>query len=181
MVWHGGLAIHGGLIGGSIALIYKCRKEKISFLKIMDMAAPAVIIAQAIGRWGNFFNSEAHGPATTLNALQSLYIPDFIIKGMKINGTYFHPTFYYECIWNIIGFIILILIRKYKKQKKDGMLLGIYLMWYSFARFFIEGLRTDSLMFFNIKIAQVVSIILFALGIYLTFLKKDSKKVKNKL
>ncbi len=179
MVWHGGLAIHGGIILGAIALIYKCKKKNISFLKVLDIAAPSVIIAQAIGRWGNFFNQEAHGPATTLSNLKNLHIPNFIIKGMKIDKVYYHPTFLYESLWNILGFILIILIRKYKKPKKEGVLIGIYFMWYSLARFFIESLRTDSLMFFNLKVAQLVSILLFLLGAYLVFIRKDKKSIKK--
>ena len=108
MIWHGGLAIHGALIGGVLTIIYHCKKYKVNILKILDMAAPAVIIAQAIGRWGNFFNKEAHGMATTISTLKNLHIPNFIIKGMNIDGIYYHPTFYYEFLWNILGFIILI-------------------------------------------------------------------------
>ena len=178
-IWNGGLAIHGGLIGGVLTILYHCKKHNISFLSILDNASFPVIISQAIGRWGNFFNQEAHGPVTTFATLKSLYIPDFIIKGMKIGGLYYHPTFYYECIWNILGFIVLITINKYKKNLKKGTLTGIYLMWYSSARFFIESLRTDSLMLFNLKIAQIVSIILFLIGVYLVFIRKDKKQSKE--
>ena len=94
---------------------------------------------------------------------------------MYIDGAYYHPTFLYESIWNLLGFILLIIIRKYKKDLKPGLLIGIYLIWYSFARFFIEGLRTDSLMLGSLKMAQVISIVLFLLGIYLAFIRKEKK------
>lgn len=179
MVWHGGLAIHGGIIAGAIALIYNSKKKKINFLELLDIAAPAVIIAQAIGRWGNFFNQEAHGPITTLAYLKKLHIPNFIINGMKIGNNYYHPTFLYESIWNLLGGIILIILAR-KKNLKKGMIIGLYLTWYSFARFFIESLRTDSLMIFNIKVAQIVSTLLFIIGIYLVFIRKDNKNTISK-
>ncbi len=175
-VWNGGLAIHGAIIAGVITIAYHCNKNKVSFLRILDIASPAVIIAQAIGRWGNFFNSEAHGPMVSRIFLEKLHLPKFIINGMYIDGAYYHPTFLYESIWNLLGFILLVIIRKYKKDLKPGLLIGIYLMWYSFARFFIEGLRTDSLMFGSLKMAQVISIVLFLLGAYLAFIRKEKQK-----
>lgn len=174
-VWNGGLAIHGAIIGGITWIIYYSKKHKKNTLKIFDYAAPGLIIAQAIGRWGNFFNSEAHGPEVAKSTLEKLNIPDFVIEGMKIDEKYYHPTFLYESIWNIIGFILLIILRK-KKKIKPGVLTGIYFMWYSFIRFFIESLRTDSLMLGNIKVAQLISIILFILGLFLvTYKKKDTR------
>lgn len=178
-VWEGGLAIHGGILFGLITVLVYCKKYKVKIPLMIDIILPGLILGQAIGRWGNFFNQEAHGPATTLSNLKSLHIPNFIIKGMKIDKVYYHPTFLYESLWNILGFILIILIRKYKKPKKEGVLIGIYFMWYSLARFFIESLRTDSLMFFNIKIAQLVSILLFLLGAYLVFVRKDKKSIKK--
>ncbi len=172
-VWEGGLAIHGGIIFGLLTLVIYCKIKKLSILKMMDIAVPSLIIAQAIGRWGNFFNSEAHGFATTLENLQSLHIPKFIIEGMKIHGVYYHPTFFYESIWCILGFIILLLVRKYYRYLKTGQLSCIYLMWYGVGRYFIESLRTDSLMFYNFRVAQLVSIVTFIIGliffIYLCF------------
>jgi len=177
-VWNGGLAIHGAIIGGLISILVYCKKHKINILKITDAASFSVIIAQAIGRWGNFFNGEAHGGVTTLEKLESMLIPNFIIKGMYIEGNYYIPTFYYEFLWNILGFIVLFTIYKKYKKLKTGMLTGIYFMWYSFGRFFIEGLRTDSLMISNI--ALVISIVLFILVIlfmlYKRFRKIDKKK-----
>ena len=178
-IWNGGLAIHGGIIGGCLYIIYFCKKNNYNFLKIFDVSAPSLIIGQAIGRWGNFFNQEAHGPITTVTNLKNLLIPNFVIKGMKINNNYYHPTFYYEFIWNVIGFIILILIRK-KKKLRIGQLTGIYMCWYSIARIIIESLRTDSLMLGSIKIAQVISIIMILIGLYLIVKKTKSRVLKNK-
>ncbi|MBO7079675.1 MAG: prolipoprotein diacylglyceryl transferase, partial [Bacilli bacterium] len=165
-VWNGGLAIHGGLIFGAVTAYIYCKKARANTLKIIDMALPSVIIAQAIGRWGNFFNSEAHGIATSLGKLQSMHIPNFIIKGMNIDGVYYHPTFLYESIWCFLGFIVLLIIRR-NKYTKVGTITGTYLIWYSIGRFFIEHLRTDSLMLGGFRVAQIVSIVLFLVGLYL--------------
>ncbi len=183
-IWHGGLAIHGSIIGGLIALIVYCKKNKISIARTTDFIVPGLLIAQAIGRWGNFFNSEAYGPSTTLANLQNLHIPQFIINGMNIKGIYYHPTFFYESIWCLIGFVIILLIRKFYKYLKKGQLTCFYLMWYSVGRLFIEYLRTDSLMFGRFKVAQLVSIVLFLFGliyfIYLCFNKLSKGLYYNK-
>ena len=176
-VWNGGLAIHGGIIGGLLFMLVYTMKYKVRILKITDMAVVGLIVAQAIGRWGNFFNQEAHGPEVAREVLVGLkFIPEFIIDGMNIGGTYFHPTFYYESLWCILGFIVLLLVRKYAEYLKIGQLTGIYLIWYSVGRFFIEGLRTDSLMLGNFKIAQIISVVLIINGLIL--LLKDIKKSK---
>lgn len=163
-VWEGGLAIHGGIIFGLIFTIFYTKKYKVNTLRILDILVVSLILGQAIGRWGNFMNSEAYGPITTLEHLQSLHIPDFIVNGMFINGEYHIPTFLYESIWCIIGFIILLIFRR-NKYTKIGMTTALYMIWYSIGRFFIEGLRQDSLMFGNIKVAQVVSILLIIGGL----------------
>lgn len=163
-VWEGGLAIHGGLIGGFITLVLYCRKYNTRIFKMTDMISISLLLGQAIGRWGNFFNSEAHGGATTLLALQNKHIPDFIIQGMYINGVYYEPTFLYESLWCLLGVLVLLLVRKYK-YLKAGQLTCIYAMWYSFGRFFIESLRTDSLMLGGFKVAQLVSVALFIIGL----------------
>lgn len=174
-IWEGGLAIHGGIIGGFLTLVIYCKKYNTSILKVSDMATVSLLLGQAIGRWGNFFNSEAHGGVTTLLELQHYHIPNFIIEGMYINGTYYHPTFFYEFIWCIIGVLLLLVIRHYR-YLKVGELTSVYLMWYSFGRFFIETLRTDSLMFYGFKVAQIVSIVLFLTGlIMLLVIKRKSK------
>lgn len=188
-VWNGGLAIHGGIIAGFITLVIYCKKYGLKIWKMTDIAAPSLILAQAIGRWGNFFNSEAHGPVTTLENLERLHIPEFIIKGMNIGGVYYHPTFLYESIWCVVGFCLMLLIRKFYKYLKNGQLTCFYFMWYGIGRFFIESLRTDSLMLGKFKVAQLVSICLVICGlvgfIYLCFnrLKKglyyDNKGTKK--
>lgn len=163
-VWEGGLAIHGGLIGGFITLVLYCKKYHARILKITDMISLPLLLGQAIGRWGNFFNSEAHGGATSLIELQNQHIPDFVITGMNINGVYYIPTFYYESLWCLLGVIVLFIVKHYK-YLKVGQLTCIYLMWYSVGRFFIEALRTDSLMLGGFKVAQLVSIALFIGGL----------------
>ncbi len=176
-IWNGGLAIHGGIIFGGIFMIMYCKKHKVNTYRILDVSVVGLILAQAIGRWGNFFNQEAYGMLTTKAHLMSLHIPNFIIKGMYIGGNYYHPTFLYESLWDISGFIVLLLIRKLYKKLKSGQLLGVYLCWYSLGRFFIEGLRTDSLMLGSIRIAQLVSIVLIILGIILIIFRQRNKKV----
>ncbi len=177
-IWEGGLAIHGGILAGFITIFAYTVKYKIKLIRMTDMIVPAVIIAQAIGRWGNFFNQEAHGGVVSLEFLKSIFIPDFIINGMYINGTYYHPTFLYESLWCLIGFIILIILRHYKYLKL-GQLTGFYLVWYSFGRFFIESLRTDSLMFMGFRIAQIVSVVLFIVGIVVLAVSSRGSKFDN--
>lgn len=174
-IWNGGLAIHGGIIAGVITVIFFAKKYHLNFLKLLDMAVPSLILAQAIGRWGNFFNSEAHGIATTYSELKNLLVPKFIINGMNIGGVYYLPTFYFESLWCLLGFIVLILIRK-MKYIKIGMTTSIYLMWYSIGRFFIEAWRTDSLMLGGFKVAQIISVILFIVGLsYIIYLSRKGK------
>lgn len=179
-IWNGGLAIHGGIIGGGLFALFYCLKHKVDFYRIFDICVVGLIIAQAIGRWGNFFNQEAYGMLTTKEALINMNIPQFVINGMYINGGYHHPTFLYECIWNVIGFIVLILIRRLYKNLKTGQLTGIYLIWYSIGRIFIEGMRTDSLMFGNFRVAQIVSILFIICGILLIIFRGKENKI-NKL
>lgn len=177
-IWNGGLAIHGGLIAGFLTLVIYCKKYKQNILKITDIAVVGILLAQAIGRWGNFFNGEAHGPITTLAVLESQHLPSFIIEGMHISGNYYYPTFLYESIWNLIGFLLLLLLRR-KKRLKIGTLSGFYLMWYSIGRFVIEYFRTDSLMLGPIKIAMVVSCILFVAGFIILIKANKTARFEN--
>ncbi|HCW9538482.1 TPA: prolipoprotein diacylglyceryl transferase [Staphylococcus aureus] len=164
-IWHGGIAIHGGLIGGFIAGVIVCKVKNLNPFQIGDIVAPSIILAQGIGRWGNFMNHEAHGGPVSRAFLEQLHLPNFIIENMYINGQYYHPTFLYESIWDVAGFIILVNIRKHLKI---GETFFLYLTWYSIGRFFIEGLRTDSLMLTsNIRVAQLVSILLILISISL--------------
>lgn len=176
-IWNGGLAIHGGIIAGLLFIIYYCKKHKVNIWKMLDIIVVGLIIAQAIGRWGNFFNSEAYGPVTTAVHLKSLGIPNFIINGMYIMGEYHQPTFFYESIWCIIGFIIMLIIRRTKKLKTT-QLTAFYLIWYGIIRFIIETMRTDSLMLGPIKMAQLVSIIFIVSGIIIGIRSLKDKKIQ---
>ena len=176
-VWNGGLAIHGGLLFGLIFIIIYTKKYHIRTLKMTDMIVVGLILAQAIGRWGNFFNQEAHGPETTREFLEGIkLIPKFVIDGMNIGGTYYIPTFYYESLSCLFGFVILLLVRRIFEYLRVGQLTGIYLIWYGITRFIIESLRTDSLMYGNYKVAQIVSVLSIIIGLIL--LLKDIKKSK---
>lgn len=171
-VWNGGLAIHGAIIAGVLVLIIyslKHHKTKLEIIKYLDTMTLGLILGQIIGRWGNFFNQEAHGGITSISFLEKLHIPSFIIEGMTINGIVYHPTFLYESSLNLIGLVILLIISR-KKNLKTGTLLSIYLMWYSLIRFFIEGMRTDSLMLESLRVAQIISIILFIVGIIILYI-----------
>ena len=166
-IWNGGLAIHGAIIFGILTIVLynlKHKKDKNEIIRYIDICSLGILVGQIIGRWGNFFNREAHGGVTTRLFLENLHIPNFIIEGMTINGVVYHPTFLYESILNLIGLIFLLVIRKNKKIKV-GMISSLYLIWYSIIRFFIESMRTDSLMLFDLKMAQVISIILCLIGL----------------
>lgn len=168
-IWNGGLAIHGGIIVAFVFAFFYCRKKKINILAVLDFVAIGLLIGQICGRWGNFFNQEAHGGETTLEFLRSLRLPDFIIKQMRIEGVYYHPTFYYESMWNLVCLIVLLILRR-TKTIRLGDCTGIYLIWYGIGRFWIEGMRTDSLMIGSIKQNQLISIVLIVVGIaYLVF------------
>ncbi len=172
-IWNGGLAIHGGILAGLLFIIYYCKKNEVNVWKMLDIIVVGLIIAQAIVRWGNFFNSDAYGPVTTASKLRSFGIPTFIINGMYILGEYHHPTFFYESAWCFFGFIALLMIRKFK-YLKVGQLTSIYLIWYGIIRFIIEAMRTDSLMLGPIKMAQLVSIIFIIAGVTI-FIKSHKK------
>ena len=177
-IWEGGLAIHGGILAGFLTLFIYCKKYNARLFKITDMATVSLILGQAIGRWGNFFNQEAHGAATTLAKLKSLHIPNFIIDNMKIGNVYYQPTFFYESIWCLLGGVVLLIAKKYK-YLKVGHLTSIYLMWYSAGRFVIEKQRTDSLMLGGFKVAQIVSITLFIVGMLAFMILSRRSKFEN--
>ena len=145
---------------------------------MFDIIVVGLIIGQAIGRWGNFFNQEAYGAITTLSALQNLNLPKFIIDGMYILGEYRQPTFFYESIGCLFGFLAMLILRS-SKYLKRGTLTAFYLIWYGILRFLIEGLRSDSLMLGPIKVAQLVSLIFVIIGIVITIInlrKSDNSK-----
>lgn len=177
-VWKGGLAIHGGLLFGTITIIIYCKKYKVRVGKILDIIVPPLLLGQAIGRWGNFFNSEAHGVATTYEHLKSLRIPEFIINGMHIDGVYYTPTFFYESIACLILFIVLLFVRR-SKYVKVGTLSALYLIGYGIIRFFIEISRTDALMIGAFKIAQIVSIIMVIVGIVILMINARKSKFED--
>ena len=179
MMWKGGLAIHGGIIAALIFLIIYCKKNKINIMLLLDIIVIGLIIAQAIGRWGNFFNQEAFGRITSFENLQKLKLPNFIINGMCINGYYREPTCLLESCFSTIGFIILIVLRKIKKLKV-GQLSSFYLIWYGIIRFIIESLRSDSLMLFNFKVAQLVSLLFIFAGIFILIISTKKNKIYQK-
>ena len=167
-IWNGGIAIYGGLIAGGLAVYWFARRKKMTPTLLLDILAPSVLLAQSIGRWGNFINQEAHGGAVSRQFLETLYLPEFIIEQMNINGTYYHPTFLYESLWSLLGFILLIILRNQKGLLRRGEVALSYVIWYSFGRFFIEGMRTDSLWIGDImRVSQVLSLVLFISAIIL--------------
>ena len=166
----GGMAIHGALIAGVLTGYIFCKVKKINFLQMADIVLLGAPLAQAIGRWGNFINQEAHGGPTDLP------------WGIMVNGEKVHPTFLYESIWNLIVFLILFFIIR-KNKKYNGQVLFTYFGLYSLGRFFIEGLRTDSLMFGPFRVAQLVSLafIISSILLHIYFKKKSSSKIETKL
>ncbi|MGK7903354.1 MAG: prolipoprotein diacylglyceryl transferase [Hormoscilla sp.] len=166
-IWKGGIAIHGAIIGGIIASLIFARLNRIPFWQLADLVAPSLILGQAIGRWGNFFNSEAFGGPTDLP--WKLYIPVESRPLEYMNFEYFHPTFLYESLWNLMVFGLLLTLffrgLRGKPHLKLGTLFLVYMISYSLGRFWIEGLRTDSLMLGPLRIAQVVSLLAIGLGL----------------
>lgn len=171
--WHGGIAIYGGLLTGALVLFVFSYYHFINPLDFLDIAAPGVMIAQAIGRWGNFINQEAYGK--TVENLN--YLPSFIQKQMYIDGAYRIPTFLYESMWNVIGFVIIIILRRRPAFFKRGEISFFYLIWYGCGRFVIEGLRTDSLMLSGFRVSQLLSVFLVLIGLGLTILRRRRKDI----
>lgn len=162
-VWHGGLAIHGGIIGGMIAVAICTKKYHLRIWQLFDIIAPYLILGQSIGRWGNFFNQEAYGYEVS---------PEQIPWAMFIDGAYRHPTFLYESIWDIIGFVLLILASR-KPKLKEGDIALLYFVYYSLGRFIIEQFRTDSLMLGNLRIAQVISLIMILAAVIIAIVRRN--------
>ena len=166
----GGLAVYGGIIFGLLTGFLVCKYKKISFMNVFDAVAPAIMLGQIIGRWGNFTNAEAYGGETDLPwrmSIQSIYAS----KPIEV-----HPTFLYEMLWNLVGFVIINLL--YKKRKFTGQIFFMYITWYGFGRMFIEGLRTDSLYIGDIRVSQIVSLVCFIAGaiILIVKLRKSGEK-----
>ena len=166
--WNGGLAIYGGIIGAALALIFFCRIKNIEILEVLDVIVIGLIIGQAIGRWGNFFNVEAYGYETNVPWRMDIY-SNTLNKYIGV-----HPTFLYESIGNFIIFFIL--YKSFKSRKFHGFIASLYLILYGILRFFIEGLRADSLYFLNIKISQAVSLIFVIIGFLYIYLDKYRQK-----
>ncbi|MBD2162953.1 prolipoprotein diacylglyceryl transferase [Calothrix membranacea FACHB-236] len=166
-IWQGGIAIHGAILGGLVAALIFAKLKQVSFWQLADLVAPSLILGQAIGRWGNFFNSEAFGDPTNLP--WKLYIPLDRRPPELVNFEYFHPTFLYESLWDLMVFALLITLflrsLQGKPRLKIGTLFLTYLAAYSLGRLWIEGFRTDSLMLGPLRMAQVVSLIGIILGL----------------
>ncbi|MBE6569898.1 MAG: prolipoprotein diacylglyceryl transferase [Ruminococcaceae bacterium] len=177
-VWNGGLAIYGGIIAGLITAFLFARKRRIPFVKFFDLLAPTVMIGQIIGRWGNFINMEAYGSETDLPWRMGLLVsydktgPETGIWNQEI---YVHPTFLYESLWNLAGFILLNIL--YRKKKFNGQMFASYLVWYGFGRMLIEGLRTDSLMIGPFRVSQLVGLASLVIGIIIFIMNR--KKLRG--
>lgn len=156
-IWDGGIAIYGALIGGVVTMVLFCRSRQISLASLLDVVAPAVILAQGIGRWGNFMNQEAFGSVTTRAALVAQHLPTWLINQMLIGGHYRVPTFLYESLGDLAGFGFLMLIRHRPHLLKRGEVFLAYLIWYTAVRLVVEGMRTDSLMLGNLRVSQWLS------------------------
>ena len=183
-VWEGGIAIYGAIIAGFITILIFCKIRKLSLMKVLDLAAPAVMIGQIIGRWGNFVNVEAYGAETTLPWRMGVHTPSQLFDsaaelGIWTKEIYVHPTFIYESLWNLLGFVIANLI--YKKKKFDGHIFYFYISWYGFGRMLIEGLRADSLYLGPIRISQLIGFVTFLVGttmIQILLRRTKAKKVE---
>lgn len=174
-IWEGGLAIYGGIIAGFLTFYYRSQKENFPILLLTDIVTPYLLLAQGIGRWGNFVNQEAHGGEVTRQFLEKLMLPEFIIEGMNIGGTYYHPTFLYESVWSLIGVAVILLIRNREKLLLRGEATSAYLIWYGIGRLFIEGMRTDSLYLGTFRVSQIVSVVIILLGIGLILYQRFYK------
>ncbi len=165
-IWKGGLGIPGAIIGGALALFFYCRRRKMSFLMWADIAVPGVALAQAIGRWGNFFNQELYGKPSTLP--WAIYIdPLNRVPGYTQYST-FHPLFLYESLWNLLNMgFLLFLERRIPNKLKNGDLLLIYLIGYPFGRFWLEFLKLDAPKFGTININQTLMVVIFVISIVL--------------
>lgn len=178
-IWNGGIAVYGGLIAGAIVLLIFCYRRMLPPFLVLDIVAPGVMAAQVLGRWGNFMNQEAHGAQCTLAYLQNQHLPQFIIDQMYINGHYYKPTFLYESFFNLIGLVIILALRHRKHLFKQGEVFMLYVAWYAVVRFFVEGMRTDSLYAFGtIRVSQALSVVLLLADLALFVYRRVKVKPK---
>lgn len=176
-IWNGGLGFYGGLIFGLIVAVIFAKRKKIRLPVLVDTAAPALMIAQSIGRWGNFMNAEAHGAQT--ESVLRMGIKESRAGGLYNSYIEVHPTFLYESLWNLLGFILAMVF--YKKKKANGQVFFFYMIWYGLGRFFIEGMRTDSLYLFgSVRVSQVVAALSFIAGIVLMVLSTKKASASKK-
>ena len=169
-IWRGGLAIHGGVIGGILVAWFYSNKNRLNFLQWTDIFMPSLILGQAMGRWGNFFNTEAYGSIISADSFWS-WVP----MQVYVNGAYHHPTFLYESIWDLAIFAVLIIL--IRKPHRYGNIFATYMILYSSGRFFIESLRTDSLMIGSFRTAMVVSALGIFFGCLLLYINKNKPKL----
>jgi len=175
-IWEGGIAIHGALMGAFITTYFYTKHRGISFWKVVDVAVVGLLIGQIIGRWGNFMNQEAHGGPVSVKFLETTIIPDWIMNQMTIEGVAYYPTFLYESLWNVAGLIFIILLRRV--NLKRGEMFLFYLFWYSTGRFFIEGMRTDSLYVVGeLRAAELVSVIAIVAAVIIFIIRRYIQKV----
>lgn len=167
-IWHGGLAVHGGLLAGVTSIYLGCRHYKISFWQFTDIMAPFMILGQAIGRWGNFFNQEAYGYEVD---------PATVPWAMWIDGAYRHPTFLYESCWDLLVFFVLLWLIRQAWVRRGEIALS-YLMFYSVGRVVVEGFRTDSLMLGPLRMAQVMSLVLFTGALLILLYRRKTGKAE---
>lgn len=167
-IWKGGIAIYGAIIGGALAVFFVSKIKKLKWQKCFDMIAPGVMIGQILGRWGNFFNGEAYGGTPVEGSLLYCFRMEIKHEGWFYSVTA-HPTFLYESVWNLIGFLLINAF--YRKKRFDGEVFLWYITWYGFGRMFIEGLRTDSLYgFAGLRVSQLVGAACFIAGLVLTLI-----------
>ena len=179
-IWHGGLAIYGGLIAALLVTIIFTHHRHLPVWLILDIASPSVLIGQIVGRWGNFMNQEAFGAITSRAFLENLHLPNWIIQQMLINGHYRQPTFLYESLWNLLGLIILLSLRHRPHLFKQGEVFLTYVIWYAFGRFFIEGMRTDSLyLAAGLRVSQILSGILFVVAILMIIYRRRQRALPD--
>ncbi len=193
-IWNGGIGIYGGVIAAVLCGYFLCRWRKVRFLPMLDLCSAGLILAQAIGRWGNFVNVEAFGCATTMpwrmtseyaGGIGSTMVERYLstltqeqveaMGGMEAIGV--HPTFFYESIWCFLGFFLLMWMTK--RRKFDGQLILLYTMWYGAERFVVEGLRTDSLMAGNLRVSQVFGILSAVAALITMMVVLHKKKASN--